>query len=128
MAQISKIERILNLVSYLLKERRPVPWREICGRVVGYDDGSDPKSLKRRFERDKAALKELGIPIKFFGPGTYDTEGYVVSREACFLDPLELMPHETALLNLLSELSLKNSDVTIVGDVNLWFDTQMTLM
>src|SRR5205814_4718780 len=58
--EVSKTERILNLVSFLLKERRPVPWREIAGRVVGYDDGSDPKSLERRFERDKSALKEMG--------------------------------------------------------------------
>ena len=29
----------------------------------------------------------------------------------------------TEFSNLLSELSVKNSDVTIVGDVNLWFDT-----
>ncbi|MHC4390912.1 MAG: helix-turn-helix transcriptional regulator [Planctomycetota bacterium] len=107
MTQVSKIERILNLVSVLLKERRPVSWREIAGQVVGYDDGGDPKSLERRFERDKAALKELGIPIQFYPPGLYDSEGYMISREVCFLDSIEFMPHEASLLQALSELSLR---------------------
>ncbi|MFC1707609.1 helix-turn-helix transcriptional regulator [Planctomycetota bacterium] len=110
MPQISKIERVLNLVSYLLKERRPVPWREIAGKVVGYDDKTDQKSLERRFERDKAALKDLGIPIRFYPPGVYESEGYMISREHCFLDTLELLPHEVALLNLLSELGVRTGE------------------
>jgi proteasome accessory factor B len=107
-ARITKTERLLNLVSYLLKERRPVPWRAIVGRVVGYDDGSDPKSLERRFERDKAALKDMGIPIRYHPPGAYDTEGYMIPREAAFLDEADLSPHEVSLLNLISELALRN--------------------
>ena len=117
MAQISKTERILNLVSYLLKERRPVPWREIAGKVVGYDDGSDPKSLERRFERDKAALKEMGIPVAYYPPGVYETEGYLIPREACFLDRLELLPHESALLNLVTELVLRKGGTGFSADL-----------
>lgn len=108
MAKITKTERLLNLVSYLLKERFPVPWRNIAGRVVGYDDGSDPKSLERRFERDKAALKDMGIPIRYFPPGIYDSDGYMVPREACFLDEVDLLPHETALLNLVTENAVRH--------------------
>ncbi|GIW72192.1 MAG: hypothetical protein KatS3mg102_1734 [Planctomycetota bacterium] len=108
MARISKTERLLNLVSYLLKERQPVPWRDIAGRVVGYDDGSDPKSLERRFERDKAALKEMGIPIRYCPPGAFETEGYMIPREAVFLDEVDLLPHEVALLNLISEHAIRN--------------------
>jgi predicted DNA-binding transcriptional regulator YafY len=104
-------------VSYLLKERRPVPWREIAGRVVGYDDGSDPRALERRFERDKAALKEMGVRIVYCPPGMYETEGYLIPREACFLDKLELMPHESALLNLLSELALRKGGTNFSADL-----------
>ncbi|RME74591.1 MAG: WYL domain-containing transcriptional regulator [Planctomycetota bacterium] len=107
MARISKTERLLNLVSYLLKERRPVPWRDIVGRVVGYDDGSDPKSLERRFERDKAALKEMGIPIQYLPPGVAEAEGYMIPREAAFLDEAELSPREVSLLNLISAMALR---------------------
>jgi predicted DNA-binding transcriptional regulator YafY len=115
---VSKTERILNLVAYLLKERRPVPWREIAGRVVGYDDGSDPRALERRFERDKAALKEMGVRIIYCPPGTHaESEGYLIPREACFLDKLELMPHESALLNLLSELALRKGGTAFSADL-----------
>src|SRR4051812_19448862 len=99
MAQISKTERLLNLVSYLLKERQPVLWREIAGKVMGYDDKSDPESLARRFERDKSALKEMGIPVMYYPAGTAEKEGYLIPREACFLDRLELSPRESTLLN-----------------------------
>jgi proteasome accessory factor B len=117
MALIGKTERILNLVSYLLKERRPVPWREIAGKVVGYDDGSDPKSLERRFERDKAALKEMGIPVAYYPPGTHEREGYLIPREACFLDRLELLPHEATLLNLVTELALRKGGTGFSADL-----------
>jgi predicted DNA-binding transcriptional regulator YafY len=117
MAQIGKTERILNLVSFLLKERRPAPWREIAGRVVGYDDGSDPKSLERRFERDKAALKEMGIQVEYYPPGAHEREGYMIPREACFLDRLELLPHEAALLNLVTELALRKGGSGFSGDL-----------
>lgn len=117
MALIGKTERILNLVSYLLKERRPVPWREIAGKVVGYDDGSDPKSLERRFERDKAALKEMGIPVAYYPPGAHEREGYLIPREACFLDRLELLPHEAALLNLVTELALRKGGTGFSADL-----------
>jgi proteasome accessory factor B len=116
-SQISKTERILNLVSYLLKENRPVPWREIAGKVVGYDDESDPKSLERRFERDKAALKEMGIPIAYYPAGAHETEGYFIPREACFLDRLELLPHEAALLNLVTELALRKGGSGFSADL-----------
>jgi predicted DNA-binding transcriptional regulator YafY len=115
--EVGKTERILNLVSCLLKERRPVPWREIAGRVVGYDDGSDPRSLERRFERDKAALKEMGVRIVYCPPGQYETEGYLIPREACFLDKLELLPHESALLDLLSELALRKGGAGFSADL-----------
>jgi len=116
-ADIGKTERILNLVSCLLKERRPVPWREIAGRVVGYDDGSDIRSLERRFERDKAALKEMGVRIIYCPPGQYETEGYLIPREACFIDKLELLPHESALLDLLSELALRKGGAGFSADL-----------
>jgi predicted DNA-binding transcriptional regulator YafY len=116
-ADVGKTERILNLVSCLLKERRPVPWREIAGRVVGYDDGSDPRSLERRFERDKASLKEMGVRIVYCPPGQYETEGYMIPREACFLDKLELLPHESALLDLLSELALRMGGAGFSADL-----------
>ncbi|MEZ0227491.1 MAG: hypothetical protein ACAI25_02625, partial [Planctomycetota bacterium] len=39
-ARVPKAERILNLISFLLAQREPVPISSIIGRVAGYDDGA----------------------------------------------------------------------------------------
>lgn len=36
--KVSKTERLLNLISFMLRSRRPVPFAKIAGHVVGYDD------------------------------------------------------------------------------------------
>jgi hypothetical protein len=58
----------------------------------------------------------------------HETEGYLIPRDACFLDKLELMPHESALLNLLSELALRKGGSAFSADLmsalqKLRFDT-----
>ncbi len=114
---ISKSERLLNLVSFLLKARQPVTFAKIRESVVGYRDerGSRPfdhaqggperrrmgrASLERRFERDKAALRELGVPLKFEAEGELGGTGYVLPRDAYFLPHVQLMPSEAAILAL----------------------------
>ena len=118
MTTITKSERLLNLVSFLLKSRQPVSFAKIRESVVGYRDerGSRPfdraqggperrrmgrASLERRFERDKAALRELGVPLKFEAEGGEEGgAGYVLPREAYFLPHMQLMPSEAAILAL----------------------------
>ena len=68
MEKIPKYERLMNLVSYLLKSRVPVPWSRIRGTVVGYDDDAAPETIRRRFERDKDELRAMGIPVRFASP------------------------------------------------------------
>ncbi len=65
MEKIPKYERLMNLVSCLLKSRVPVPWSRIRGTVVGYDDDAAPETIRRRFERDKDELRAMGIPVRF---------------------------------------------------------------
>ena len=82
MTVISKSERLLNLVSFLLKSRQPVSFAKIRESVVGYrDERENRASLERRFERDKAALRELGVPLKFEAEGELGGTGYVLPRE-----------------------------------------------
>ena len=49
--KVLKLERQLNLVSYLLSSRMPVPFSDIRGRVVGYDDDASPDAVEKRFDR-----------------------------------------------------------------------------
>jgi len=103
MAAISKTERILNLVSYLLKSRTPVPWEEIKGKVVGYDDPADSATLERRFERDKQFLRSLGIPIEF-KENEFGQSGYVLEKDSYFLPRIDISAEEAAMLGVLRQL------------------------
>lgn len=106
-AKIPKTERLLNLVSFLLKSRFPVPLTEIRDSVVGYGASSvSPGSVERRFERDKAALRELGVPLEFVGDDEPGGPGYVIPREAYFLPHVELDPAEAAILAAAGKLAM----------------------
>ncbi len=107
MARIRKSERLLNLLALLLKSRRPVTLKEIRESVVGYrqSDGF-PESMERRFERDKAALREIGVPLKFLTEDDPAGPGYVIAREAYFLPRIELSPSEAAILATASKFAL----------------------
>ena len=117
MAEISKTERLLNLISYLLKAREPVSWKEIAGQVIGYDDPASPKSLERRFERDKLALKQMGIPITYYHPCQFGHGGYLIPRDRYYLQRLDLLPHEALLLRLLGSIILKEKGVSFREDL-----------
>jgi len=107
MASISKGERLLNLVSFLLKSRRPVTPAEIRDSVVGYrDEQLSASSMERRFSRDKAALRELGVPLKFIAEGDPEGSGYVIPRDTYFLPHLPLSTAEAAILAVAGRFAL----------------------
>ena len=80
--RISKPERLLNLVAFLLSSRQPVPFSRIRGRVAGYDDPASPEALEKRFDRDKAELRALGVPIVYETSDEHGDEGYRIPRAA----------------------------------------------
>lgn len=101
----ARTERLLNLLTLLLNARRPVSLRDI--RELEEFDAyktSDPKSGERAFERDKSALIELGVPLRWIAPEREDEEdglgGYLVDRDKYYLPELELQPTELALLSI----------------------------
>lgn len=57
----NKLERILTLTHVLMETRRHLTALEIRSRVPGYPDEED--SFRRSFERDKAELRDMGVPI-----------------------------------------------------------------
>lgn len=73
------IERILNLLAFLLTVGRPVTADEIRRTVAGYDQESD-QAFARMFERDKELLRSLGIPIRLTPTDAWEVEhGYEVA-------------------------------------------------
>jgi predicted DNA-binding transcriptional regulator YafY len=100
-----RTERLLNLLALLLNARRPMSLREIreLDEFEAYRT-EDPKSGERAFERDKASLVEMGIPLRYVPPESDEDDegagGYLIDRERYYLPPLDLEPSELALLSI----------------------------
>lgn len=96
---MERAERLLDLVTLLLNVERPVPFREIRSQFEDYRSASD-EAAQRKFERDKAELVDLGVPVEWVEPDPDQDEagGYRVRPDAYFLPPLTLAPDELALL------------------------------
>ncbi len=75
------IERLLNLLAFLLTAGRPVSAEEIRLTVAGYDQEND-EAFRRMFERDKDLLRNMGIPLELRPTDVWEVEfGYVVPRD-----------------------------------------------
>jgi len=66
---VTKTERWLNLIAFLLDHRFPVTREEILSQVSDYKEDWNPgdakrrESTRRKFERDKSELRELGVSL-----------------------------------------------------------------
>ena len=71
----ARTERLLNLLTLLLNSRRPISLRELreMEEFRAYCS-VDPKTGERAFERDKASLVELGVPLRWIPPEHADDE------------------------------------------------------
>jgi len=104
-----RTERLVNLVLCLLSTQRFLTAAQIARTVPGYDhDESDPRqheAFQRMFERDKAELRELGVPVETGTTSMFDTEpGYRIARREYALPDLHLAPDEAAAVGLAARL------------------------
>lgn len=100
-----RLERLLNLVIALRETRRPMTTREIHERVAGYGQ-ADWTAFRRMFERDKADLRHLGIPITIAPLDRWDpTEGYRIDPRGAELPPLALDADEVTALSLAASVT-----------------------
>jgi proteasome accessory factor B len=95
-----KTERLLNLVICLLATRRYLSAEQIRRTVAGYEDLGDD-AFKRKFERDKEDLRDLGIPLETGSDSTFDDEpGYRIRRDDYSLPDITFEPAELAVLGV----------------------------
>ena len=95
---MDRTERLLDLVALLLDAREPLTWAKLREAFPSdYGSGSDDACL-RKFERDKAELLELGIPLRYVQADDEHPDGYVVERDAYYLPPVAFSPEELAVL------------------------------
>jgi proteasome accessory factor B len=104
-----RAERLVNLVICLLSTRQFLTAERIRDAVPGYEgaDGSKAtdEAFKRMFERDKAELRELGIPLETGRNSTFDTEdGYRIRRGDYELPEIEFDAAEAAAVGLAARL------------------------
>jgi len=94
------LERLTNLVALLLEARQPLTLEQIADALAGqYPAG---KAARRgAFERDKAALREGGVPIdsEVLSGDAAGATGYFIDRRRYELR-LDLTPDETRALQM----------------------------
>lgn len=117
-----RIERLINLIAALLETSRPMTAEEIRTRIAGYE-GSSLEAFRRSFERDKADLRAMGIPIELRRVDALsDVEGYVIPKSLYYLPQLDLEPDELAALRLAAESVLGGGEIAESGLMKLSVD------
>ncbi len=100
-------KRLLDLVMLLLRARSPVTFREIRDQFVAYQTANIEAGL-RAFERDKADLLTLGVPVRYVTPeenSAVEDGGYVVELSKYRLPEVHLTPNEISALVLASSVA-----------------------
>src|SRR5690606_4414420 len=93
----ARVERLVNLVLCLLSTRQYLTAERIRATVPGYADAPTDEAFFRMFERDKAELRDLGIPLETGRNSVFDTaDGYRIARRDYELGDIELAPDEAA--------------------------------
>ena len=97
----SRTKRLLDLVVLLLDARRPISLSELREQFGEYRTAK-PEAGARAFERDKATLLEMGVPLRFVTQEE-DSEspsegGYLIDRQRYRLPEINLTADEVAVL------------------------------
>ena len=105
MTAAARAERLVNLVLCLLSSRQYLPAERIRRTVPGYADAPSDEAFFRMFERDKAELRELGVPLETGPiPGFEAGDGYRIARRDYELPDIDLEPDEAAAVALAARL------------------------
>ena len=99
---VDRIERLTNLLALLLETTRPLSLVAIAGELDGQYPETD-KARRASFERDKSALRDIGVPIEtqIVGGGPYAGQTtYRIDRRAYELADLDLEPDEMRALQV----------------------------
>ena len=121
-AVIDRVERLTNLLALLLETSRPLTLVEIAGELRGqYPEGE--ANRRAMFERDKAALRGIGVPIETAVRSGEDAgvSEYWIDRERYELADLALEPDETrALQTAFATIRSASGGEIAAGELALW--------
>ena len=126
--RVSKTERWLNLLAFLLDRRIPVSREEILSQVEDYrrdwlkGDDTARESVRRKFERDKRDLRQLGVVIEperqrvLADHTRVEVEAYLLRPRDLYLPYLELNPGPARRVRpyYLPSIPIKPEDINIL--------------
>jgi proteasome accessory factor B len=134
----NRTERLVNLVICLLSTRRYLTAAQIAAIVPGYEhdatNAKEHEAFQRKFERDKAELRELGMPLETGTESAFETEpGYRIGRREYALPDIPLTPDEVAAVGVAARLwqhaglaAAASSGVAKLRAAGIDVDTQAT--
>jgi proteasome accessory factor B len=103
--RLDRLERLVNLVIALRETRLPLTVEQVNERVAGYGGPRDD-SWRRMFERDKAELRALGVPVRTERVSRYsDDVGYRIDARDYDLPSIALQPDEITALALAAQVT-----------------------
>ena len=97
-----RVERLTNLLALLLESPRPMTLVEIADKLDGQYPEAD-RARRGAFERDKSALRDLGVPLDtdvIAGGPTAGSTQYAIDRSKYELDDLDLDGDEMRALQV----------------------------
>lgn len=120
-SRTDRSKRLLDLVMLLLRARSPVPYHTIRDQFPSYQTKNVEAGL-RAFERDKADLLELGVPIRYVTPDedeSVEEGGYVVEYKRYRLPEVRLTADEISALVLAASMARAVPGVSYARIVDL---------
>jgi proteasome accessory factor B len=113
---MQKAQRLLDLAAFLLRAAEPVSWREIQEQFPEDYSGTGEAAI-RKFERDKAELLELGIPVRYVAGDEDLPAGYLIDKDEFYLPDLGLPPEDLALLYVAGSAALAGGTFPYARDL-----------
>lgn len=105
----TRTERLLNLVIALLSSRRGFTKQELFEEIELYSEAATPQAREKLFDRDKAFLREQGIPVESYSDDPlYEQDNaaqrYRIRSEEYRLPEVSFSPAESAVLALAAQM------------------------
>ena len=98
------VERVINLLIYLLDSPSPVTADQVRQTVAGYGEQSDD-AFHRMFERDKDLLKRMGVPLALKATDKWEIDfGYTVDPEEYAIPDPGLNEQERVALSVAARM------------------------
>ena len=91
---------------------------EIREKIAGYEQTSH-EAFRRSFERDKEALRTMGIPLELAPDPATGADAYHIPKARYYLPELDLEPAELAALRLAADAILGSADAVRAGMMKL---------